>query len=159
MSICCLRCRRRRPPPTSRDRRNVVKRKIVKMGQKHSVTSFANKDVILSKAFLPSKESSISQWRDQHGSPDLVLIVGKTRFPVHKRILIDHSAYFRFDFFLSPGPIDYAEHVSQGLQEVYSGWNNQYNIYLVFCCLAGCELTTLGHESSALSPRQWLLAC
>ena len=143
MSICCLRCRRRRPPPTSRERRNVkrktsqLKRRSVavktsqaenrtvaiktsqtktrsvsvktsqnkrrsvtgKMGQKHSVTSFANKDIILSKAFLPSKELSIHQWKDQHGDPDLVLIVGKTKFPVHKRILIDHSAYFRFDFF------------------------------------------------------------
>ena len=40
--------------------------------------------------------------------------------------------------FLPPGPIDYAEHVIQGSQAGYAGWNNQHNIHLVF----GAEVQT-----------------
>ena len=34
-------------------------------------------------------------------------------------------------FVLPPGPIDYAEHVIQGLQAGYAGLNHQHNIHLV----------------------------
>ena len=61
-----------------------------------------------------------------------------------------------FFFFLPLGPIDYAEHVIQGFQEGYVVWNNQHNIHLVFWCLSGRELTTLGCESSALTTRPCL---
>ena len=63
-----------------------------------------------------------------------------------------------FFCFLPPGPIDYAEYAIQGSQEGYAGGNNQHNIHLVFWCLPGRELTTLGHESAALTTRSWLLA-
>ena len=51
--------------------------------------------------------------------------------------------------FLPLGPIDYAEHVIQGSQDVMPG----ETINIVFWCLTGHELTTQGHESSALTTR------
>ena len=59
-------------------------------------------------------------------------------------------------FFLPPGSIDYAKHVFQGPQEGYAGGKNQHNIHLVYWCLPGHDLTTLGHESSALTTRPLL---
>ena len=58
--------------------------------------------------------------------------------------------YFIFinNNFLPPRPINYTEHVIQKSQEGYAGWNNLQNFHLVFWGLPGCELTTLGHESS-----------
>ena len=44
------------------------------------------------------------------------------------------------------------------LREGYAVWNNQHNIHIVFWCLPGRELTTLGHESAAITTRPWLLA-
>ena len=43
----------------------------------------------------------------------------------------------------------------KGLRRVMPG---EHNIHLVFWCLLGRELTTLGHESAALTTRPWLLA-
>lgn len=105
MSICCLRCRRRRQSQRStssdKQRHDDDDTKTSKMGQKQSLIILANKDIILkaaSTSILPSKETSFATWKDRHGEPDLMLIVGRTKFPVHRNILIENSAYFRFAF-------------------------------------------------------------
>ena len=65
--------------------------------------------------------------------------------------------FFIYYYYLTPEPIDYAKHVIQGLQEGYPGWNNQHNSHLVFWSLPVRELTSLGHEYSALTTRPWLI--
>lgn len=64
------------------------------MGQNQSVIILANRNAIL-KSVTASKESSLASWKERHGEPDLVLVVSRTRFPVHRKVLIENSAYFR----------------------------------------------------------------